>query len=236
MRLMITRPQDDGRPLADALADLGVETLLVPLLSIEVLDGPALNWDDVQAVLVTSANGVRALAARDTRRDHTVYAVGDATARAARDAGFADVLSAGGDVDTLAALVSEKATTGAGALVHVAGSKVAGDLQGLLAAKGFRYRREVLYTARTAATLPTQAADALSATTVDGVVFFSPRTAKTFAALTAAAGLGRACERLTAYCLSAAVAEQASALAWQKTVVAARPEQAALLDAIEQNK
>ena len=50
-----------------------------------------LDLDGVQALIATSANGVRAFAARDPRRSLPVCAVGDATARAASDAGFADV-------------------------------------------------------------------------------------------------------------------------------------------------
>lgn len=233
MRLLITRPEEDARPLADALAGRGVETVTAPLLSIEIDSGPPLDMTGVAGVLITSANGARALAARTNRRDLPAYAVGDASARQARAEGFTDVHSAGGDVDDLARVVAETADPAAGALLHAAGSRVAGDLKGLLEARGFACRRAVLYRAETARALPAAACAALADGSVDGVLFFSPRTAATFVRLVEAAGLASACVALTAYCLSDAVAEQAGALPWRRAVVAARPDQASLIAAID---
>jgi len=64
------------------------------------------------------------------------------------------------------------------------------------------------------------------------VLLFSPRTASTLARLIAEAGVADACRRLTAYCLSRAVAEAVSGLSWHAVVVAAAPNQDSLLDAI----
>lgn len=232
MRLLITRPEDDARPVAAALAGRGIDTLTEPLLAIDVLDGPALDLDGIQALLITSTNGARAAARRTARRDIAVHAVGDASARAARAAGFTDVTSAGGDVDDLARVVAQRADPAAGVLLHVAGSEVAGDLAGMLEGAGFTYRRAVLYAARTATSLSDAARLALSEGALDGVLFFSPRTAATFVSLVQAAELSGACARLTAYCLSPAVAGKAAALSWAAVVVAPKPEQAALLAAI----
>lgn len=233
MRLLVTRPEDDARSLAEALAGRGVETVSAPLLAIEPEDGAPLDMDGVGGFLITSANGARALARRTDRRDLPAYAVGDASAREAKALGFNTVHSAGGDVDDLARLVAATADPAAGALLHAAGSRVAGDLKGLLQDAGFTYVRAVLYTANTATTLPTAARDALTGGGLDGVMFFSPRTAVTFVRLVDAAGLAEACTTLTAYCLSDAVAVQASSLPWRRTVVAACPEQSALIAALD---
>src|SRR5579885_2968460 len=103
---LITRPEEDARPLADALKSRGIATVIEPLLSIRVLPeaAPGLTQDleGVQALLFTSANGARAFAELSPRRDIGVLAVGDATAAAARALGFSAVESAGGDVQALA--------------------------------------------------------------------------------------------------------------------------------------
>jgi uroporphyrinogen-III synthase len=237
MRVMITRAEADARPLAAALRARGIDSISEPLLDIRMLDGPAPDLDGVQALLVTSANGVRAFAGRSAARTVKVYAVGDASARAAREMGFADVESADGDVDDLARLVAARADGAAGGdFLHVAGTKVAGDLAGLLKAAGLGYRRLVLYEARTAEGFSPEGREALASGAVDGVLFFSPRTAATFVALAGAAGLTGACARLVAYCLSAAVAERISGLHWADVVVAERPEQDSLLAAIARRK
>ncbi len=71
----------------------------LPLLSVRFHDGPPLALDGAQAILATSANGVRALARRSRARDLPVFAVGPQTAEAAREAGFANVKSADGDAE-----------------------------------------------------------------------------------------------------------------------------------------
>ncbi len=227
MRVMITRPREDARPLAEALAARGVETLIEPMFEIVRVVGARLDLAGVQAVLLTSANGARALAAATGARDVTVLAVGAATAAAA--AGFARVEAAGGDVAALADLAARVCDPAAGALVHVAGSHVAGDLAGRLTERGFTLRRETLYTAERAAALSATAVAALRQRTIDAVLLFSPRTAGSFVTLAARAGVRADLARVRALCLSAAVAGEAGAVTWRRLDVAQRPDQEALL-------
>ena len=226
---MITRPREDARDLAEALAVRGVEAIDEPMIEIAPLPADDLDLDGVQAILLTSANGARALAAATRRRDVAVLAVGQATAAAARAAGFAEVAAAGGDVEALATLAEERCDRAQGALVHVSGSAVAGDLCGRLAARGFTVRRAVLYEARPAAALSGAAVAALSQGALDAVLLFSPRTAEAFVTLVAQAGLTATLGRVRALCLSAAVADAARCVTWREVCVAARPDQGALL-------
>lgn len=238
-RILITRPIEDAGPLAEALHRRGLETLIEPLLTIAPIDTALPDLDGVQALLFTSANGVRAFAARTGRRDWPVYAVGDATATTAATAGFARVAGAGGDVQSLAGLVAGSADPAGGLLLHVAGTVTAGDLAGTLERHGFTVERLVLYEARTAAALSATTAAALAQGSIDAVVIFSPRTARTFVRLLAEAGLSDRCRTVTALCLSPAVAEAAStplgtgALPWRALRVAERPEQESLLALVD---
>lgn len=232
MRVLITRPRDEAETFAGQLGRLGVESDVEPLLEIRPRTGAALDLAGVQALLLTSANGARALEAATARRDLPVLAVGDATARAARAAGFVDVTVADGTVEKLAELARVRLKPEAGRLLHVAGSAVAGDLGGALTKAGFRVDRAVLYDAVTATELTPAARAALAANRLDAVAFFSPRTAATFVSLARRAGLEPRLARLDALCLSRAVAEAASAVAWRSIKVAAAPELAALLDLV----
>lgn len=230
-RLLITRPADDAQTLIAGLHDIGIDSLSAPMMDIHYFDGPVLELDGVQGFLLTSANGVRALARRTERREIPCFAVGDATAREAARLGFEDVESADGDVDDLARLVVEKCKPDAGAFLHAAGTVSAGDLAGMLADAGFKVRREVLYEAKTVAALPVGAHDTLISGRLDGVVMYSPRTARHFGALVVDAGLAAALSRLTLFALS----ENVSAAAegdWGARVIAAHPDQESLLDAV----
>ena len=230
-RVLVTRPAADAAPLMAALAARGFDVLLEPMLTIRHLAGPELDLHGIAGILFTSANGVRAFAARSRRRDLTAYAVGEATGEAASAAGFARVHSAGGNVEDLAALIVGHAEPST--LVHAAGGAMAGDLSGLLEGAGFEVRREVLYEAEKSAALSDEAQKAIAAGEVDLVLFFSPRTAASFVSLAEAAGLQGAFDGIEAVCLSPAVAEAASGLDWRRTTVASAPDQASLLAALD---
>lgn len=232
MRLLITRPREDAEILAALLDSHGIEVSIEPLLTIDYCDGDPLILDDVQALLATSANGVRALVRRSDRRDIPLYAVGDATARTAADAGYCQVMSASGDVEALARLVIGRLDSTAGTLLHAAASHLAGDLAGTLARAGFTYRREILYQARSATALTDQTLAQLRAGDIDGVVLFSPRSAGTFTRLVDAADLSAAFRSIVCFVLSPAVTAAAARLAWERTVAALQPTQADLVAAI----
>lgn len=232
MRVLITRPLEDALPLAESLRALGVEPVIEPVLTIHPIAGKELELEGVQAVLATSTNGVRVLAEVSTRRDPTLFAVGNATAEAAREAGFEFVESAAGDVDTLARLVRERLNTDDGPLLHVTGSEVAGDLGAALEAAGFAYKRAVIYEAREAKRLSPETVRMLRDGEIDGVSLFSPRTAAVFLSLARKDRLVRRCKSMAAFCLSPAVAKEAQRVPWKETVTSLHPDRDSLVSSV----
>src|SRR5262245_47936673 len=236
MRVLITRPIEDAKPLADALAERGVDVLIEPLLEVTQLGDVEIDLQGVQALLFTSANGVRAFAAASPRRSLRVFAVGDGSAEAARRAGFDEVESAKGDVEALAALVVDRLTPAAGILYHAAGTVTAGDLKARLEALGYQVRRAQLYDAKIATALSTETRANLTLGGIDAILLFSPRTARTFADLWRTAG-SPSLGNIEALCLSAAGAREADTLGWSGVEIADRPDlpsMLALVDAAEQ--
>lgn len=232
MRLLITRPTEDAESLSRELKGRGHETLIEPLLAIQLKQADKPETQQWQAILATSANGIRALAAQSWFEEFKalpLLAVGSATASLARTSGFVHVEQAGGDVTSLADLAKTTLTTTGGTLLHVAGSSIAGDLKDALEAEGFIIVRATLYEARAAHSLSDTAKTAFNDKTLDGVLFYSPRTARTFVELISAAQLTETLRSVSAYCLSAAVAEKISDFPWLQIHVASTPEQDALL-------
>jgi len=232
MRVLITRPQEDAARFAALLQAQGHEVLCASLLSVRLLDGPVLTLEGVQAVLATSANGVRAFARRAQRRDLPLFAVGPQTAQAARLAGFGRIECADGDAAALAAAVPHWAQKQDGALLHAASTDNQGQLQSLLTAKGFTVQVEVLYEIVAAQTLPDTARAALVQDMLDAVFVFSPRSAAALRDGIMRAGLAGACRRLAAICISAAAAQALAPLQFRQIAIAARPNQDALLDSL----
>ncbi|MBT7266177.1 MAG: hypothetical protein HN884_04845 [Rhodospirillaceae bacterium] len=232
MRVLVTRPGEDGTALAEILGARGIETVIEPLLTIKQIEGPALDLDTVQAILLTSANGVRAFARRTDQRDIPIFAVGDATATTARSSGFGQVHSAAGNVETLAELVKEMLKPEEGSLLHIAGSSVAGDLIGLIEAAGFKCAREILYEAVQERSLTSSTIALLKDNHIDAITLYSPRSAEILVELIRKARVVRSCQQIVAICLSQAVADKIGELHWQEIRIAADPNQDALLELI----
>jgi len=180
--------------------------------------------------LVTSANAVRAIA-RHRRHGElcgiAVFTVGERSAQAMRDAGFADVASADGNVADLARLVVAR-TKPPARLLYLAGEERSGDLGGLLRARNFAVDTALVY--RAVIMEGAQYAAAFSAG-IDGVLHFSRRSAEAYLAAARQAGmLDTALKNPIHYCLSARVAEPLRLAGAAQLHIAARADEAALID------
>jgi len=236
MRVLITRPEREATTLASALIERGHTPVVAPLFRLEILQPPpgfAEALAACQTVLLTSANGARALAEASEQRGKPIIAVGDTTASTAEGLGFSAVVSATGDGAALAALVRRGLEPAKGPLVHVSGKDVALDLAQELAADGFEVKRFALYDAREETALPDSARAALAAHALDAATFFSSRAAATFAKLVRDAGLAGGLRDVTAIAISPAVLAPLAALPFKAAVAAARPTRQAVLDEID---
>lgn len=234
--VLVTRPRAQADALVAAIERLGLAALVAPVIEIAFDPDFRVDLTGVQAVLLTSSNGARALSAATAERDVRVLAVGDSTAATAREHGFADVESATGDIEALAQLAVARLDPSAGPLLHVAGSDVAGDLAGRLGQAGFEVRRAVGYRAVPASALAPEAVEALRRGRIRYATFLSPRTADIFVTLAEQAQILQACRAVRAICLSRAVADAAAAAPWAGVRVAETPDMAALTAALEQEE
>ncbi|MBL8546053.1 MAG: uroporphyrinogen-III synthase [Hyphomonadaceae bacterium] len=220
VRVAITRAEPEASRTAARVRARGAEAIVAPLLTI-VPCGYDTNTEGAQAIIFTSTNGVRGFPDARGARERPVLTVGDATADAAREAGFINVRSADGDVNALAELAKRELDPAKGKLIHIAGDHVAGDLGGELRAAGFCVERRLAYASVASSELP----DALREP-LDIVLFHSVRAAETFLALGAPNAV-----QLTAGCLSAAVAQAAGGTSWKRIVTAPKPREDDLLTA-----
>jgi uroporphyrinogen-III synthase len=235
MRLLVTRPEPDASHEAEALAARGHEAVLAPLLKIEFAPDVPLDLASAQALIVTSRNALRALATRrelEDARKLPVFAVGEATARAARELGFAILVRAPGTAAGLPELIGGKLDPKRGSLLQLAGENLAFDLKTALEAKGFTLHQPVLYRAVPAEQLPARVLSLLKAGELDGAILLSPRTARTFAALIDKHGAVTQGRRLVCYCLSQAVAEVLAPLGF-RVRVASKPREEDVLALVD---
>jgi uroporphyrinogen-III synthase len=208
-RVVVLRPEPGASETVARAAERGLDAVAIPLFRIEPLEWQVPDAGGFDALLLTSANAVRfggpGLAAL---RDLPVHAAGEATAAAARDAGF-DVATVGdAGAEKLIAPLDPNLR-----LLHLAGEHRAASSRPMTTIAVYRSRLvdapEDLKTAEEAV-----------------VLIHSPRAGSAFAAAANRLGLDRAAIRIAA--ISAAAAD-AAGNGWDAIESAERPTDDALL-------
>jgi uroporphyrinogen-III synthase len=224
--VLITRPEPGASETARRLTAMGLRPILAPVLVVSNKAAHLPAPIRIAAILVTSRNAIPAFG--PAWHATPFFAVGDATASRASDAGFTAVHSADGDASDLARLVAGTLKPADGTLLLASGKGQGRALAGMLRAAGFRVLHRIVYAAGPAPALPDVAIAALRHH-VDAVLFFSTETARHFVRLTRAAGLAdsvRDCEAVT---ISRPVAMALEELPWRRVAVADRPKQDEML-------
>ena len=210
MHILVTRPKTDSLALITALEKAGHQVSHIPLLDIKFFEHVEIPNQDYQAVLVTSANGVRALSHNPNQIDvskTTAITVGPASAKAAQQAGFNDIVQTElGDVNGIINYVKANLTPQNGPLLYPSGTKTTGDLQSTLSASGFKVERAILYEAQRLNALTDQIIDSIQSGKIKSVLLFSPRTAKIWLSLTKSCIDKSRLAKLGHFCLSQNVA------------------------------
>ena len=158
LKIWITRAQPGAEATAARVRALGHAPFVAPLLAVRMVEDPQIDLEGVKALAFTSANGLRAFAQACADRSLQVFAVGAATAQAAREVGFRRVLSADGDVAALAEGIAARRNEIGGVVLHPGAAELAGDLAGALARAGVEVRALTLYDTAPTALGPDQVA------------------------------------------------------------------------------
>lgn len=235
MRFLITRPERPAARTAARLAAMGHTALADPLLAIRFTP-PARLAGGFDGVVATSANALRAVAGHPdlpALARLPLWAVGERTAEAAREAGFAAVhMAEGGDGLSLAELL--RAAHAAGTrLLYLAAADRSQDIAALVAPAAIAVETVIVYHAEPATALAPATREALLGGTVDCVLHYSRRTAGTYLRLLDAAGIGAAGLAPLQLCLSEQVAAPVRLAGAPRIAVAPRPDEASLLGLIE---
>jgi uroporphyrinogen-III synthase len=236
MRVLVTRPEPDNARTADALRAQGHEVLLAPMLRIEPIANADLGAPPWAAVLLSSANGARAVAAHPRRGELVALpalVVGRSSAEAARGAGFTNVISADGDAADLARLAADRLAGARAPLLYLAGEDRSGNLAGALADKGLEVHTVVAYRAAKAESLPAETRAALEQDRISAVLHFSRRSVESYIAC--GSGITPKALAPVHYCLSARAAEPLRHAGATRIEVATQPDEAALLALVARN-
>ena len=240
MAVLVTRPHPDDEATAASLRARGFEVLKAPMLRFE----PLPLHDDGEAayggVIVTSANALRGIAPQLKNSPLLrlpLFAVGEHTASAARDAGFENVISASGDAgalrDRVLAGVKAKELKKASPLLYLAGADVARDLAGELGERGFTVVTQTTYRMAAVSGLPREASDAFAANRIEAVLHYSRRSARAFLEAARASGVEISALSIPQCCISEGVASVVRDAGATQVMVAVSPDENALFGALD---
>jgi uroporphyrinogen-III synthase len=210
--LLILRPEPGASETAARALRLGLDPVVAPLFTIRPIAWEAPDAAAFDALLLTSANAARhAGPALDPFMKLPCWTVGEATAAAAREAGFADVRTGPGDGGALAKAAAE---AGVRRILHLHGRDHVP-----LSRPGLTVQGRAVYAAEGVATLPR----AVSGHAQAVALIHSPRAGALFAALMAER------QGLALAAISAAAAAAAGS-GWAEVAVARVPRDEALLE------
>lgn len=232
MRVLVTRPEPGATATAERLEAMGLEPIKLPLQeTVPLTVGSKTVAEKISAIAIPSASAIRH-APRELISKWAglpCFAVGEATAAVAREAGFLDVASGDGDADSLAA--------------HVVASKPAGTVAYLCG----RVRRPIFEQRLTEARVPVAIVEtydtlalpadldtvrrSLAGVPLDYALVYSANAATLLAERMRVDQLRGLFEKTTMICMSARVADALEG-AGGKIAVAAEPSETALLKAL----
>jgi uroporphyrinogen-III synthase len=223
VRVWISRTAPGADATAARVAALGHEPLVAPVLGVRLLR-PDIDLTGVAAIAVTSVHALDALSGLKASHGLPLYAVGPATAAAARAAGFADIVEAGPEAAALAARIAAERPQGV--VLHPRAQEAARDLQADLAGAGVEVRAVVAYR-----TLPMEPSPELAgalagaADPLDAVLVHSGRGAARVAELLNAAAMAPP----LAIAVSASAAQPLNGARVRDILVAESPDDGAML-------
>ncbi|MBB5719848.1 uroporphyrinogen-III synthase [Stakelama sediminis] len=218
-RLAVLRPEPGNAVTMARVQATGMAALSLPLFAVRSLEWDAPDPTTFDALILTSANAVRHAGGQlDALRTLPVYAVGTATADAARTAGLRVEATGHRDADALLAMAEAQGVRRA---LHLAGREHRLRAGGVVAS-----------------VLPIYAADVLEVSEKDAMTLIdtiallhSPRAGNRLADIVTAHRLDRT--RIALAAISAAAA-QAAGKGWRTVTIASEPTDAALIAAAAQ--
>lgn len=239
MRVLITRPESRAGGTAAKLEELGHEAVSFPLFA------PVQNRAAAEgalamphaAIAVTSAEAVRSLEelgpALAPHLGTKIFAVGKATARAARDAGFGDVLASNGSGLELGNLVVDYYAGAARPslpLLYLAGERRMGRFEKVLAENGFECVVAETYSMEPVRYALEEQQAMLVETKADAVMLYSREAANAFFELEIFATSRDVIRKTLFLCLSRNIAEAVPEELQNSAVVSDNPDEDELID------
>ena len=216
MHVLLTRPLEDSIELISRFKDKGFTVSHLPLLKINKLDYPKLNSSEYKIIIFTSSNAIRNLNTKDFDKKSLCFCVGDATEKTAKQKGFFNTFSAGGNVKNLRELILQNLEKKTDKILYVSGELVSYDLDKDLIKEGLNVQRLINYSVSHVKDLSSDFLNELKKKIPDIIYIYSQNSAVSFLNLIKKYELDEYWMKTNLMCIGEKTSSVLNELKWKK--------------------
>ena len=216
MHVLLTRPLEDSIDLIKRFKDKGFTVSHLPLIKINKLDYPKLNSSEYKIIVFTSSNAIRNIDTKDFDKKSLCFCVGDATEKTAKQKGFYNTFSAGGNVKNLRELILQNLEKKTEKILYVSGELVSYDLDKDLIKEGLNVQRLINYSVSHVKDLSSDFLNELKKKIPDIIYIYSQNSAVSFLNLIKKYELDEYWMKTNLMCIGEKTSSVLNELKWKK--------------------
>ena len=219
MNILITRPLIDAEDLMGKLFSLGHKIIHIPTLQVKPLTNQKCDAKNYDAFIFTSANAIRNLKLLNEDKKKLCFCVGSITEKIVRQKGYANTISAGGNVNALKNIILNSEFDKKKKIAYFCGDYISTDLDLDLKREGYLIDKVINYSSEKIVDLNNENEKILNNHPPDIIFVYSKRSAESFVELVKKYTLNGLMTGSRVLCISEKVLNVFKQLGWKKLEV-----------------
>jgi len=218
MHIVLTRPIEDSLELMKNLKIINHVVTHLPLINIKGISNKNINFDNCKGIIFTSANAIKFLNTKNISKNIHCYCVGDSTEKRAKESGFYNAISAGGNVDALIELIIRTFDKKLGKLFYISSEFVSKELDLELIKKGYSINRIINYTSEPVNQIEPNTLDYIKKNKPDVICVYSEKSAINLKDLIGKYSLVDVMTQTNLMCISKKTSKVLEFIKWKKVI------------------
>ena len=219
MNILITRPLIDAEDLMGKLFSLGHKIIHIPTLQVKPVTNQKCDAKNYDAFIFTSANAIRNLKLLNDDKKKLCFCVGSITEKIVRQKGYANTISAGGNVNALKNIILNSDFDKKKKIAYFCGDYISTDLDLDLKREGYIIDKVINYSSEKIIDLNNENEKILNNHPPDIIFVYSKRSAESFVELVKKYTLNGLMTGSRVLCISEKVLNVFKQLGWKKLEV-----------------
>ena len=232
MHIVITRPKEDSPNLIENLVKSGHIVTHLPVIKIEKLETKKINLLNYQAVIFTSSNAIKFMNIEKFNSKIKCFCVGKTTELTAKKAGFVNIYSSEGTVDSLKELIIRTLDNKSEKILYLSSEFISKDLDQDLNKEGYLVERIANYTSLPVEKIDKKTLNYFERNPPNAIFIYSSRSATNLFNLVNKHSLLNVVTQSNLMCISENVLSVLKNIKWKKTFVFSPGEEEFLLNKI----